>query len=316
MQFKQQVIILLASIGALFALLYVTVLHQQPPRGNQLYVVCTTTFIADAIRNIATDTVHLDVLMGPGVDPHLYKPIEQDITKIAQADIIFYNGLHLEARMADLFASMDATKTTVAITKDIPRDRLITSPEHTQFFDPHIWFDPRLWSQAVQTISTTLQQHDPAHKNLYEQRTQNYLRKIEAMYESTKTLLHTIPVRQRILITAHDAFEYFSKAYDCQVVSLQGISTASEAGTKDVQKLANFIVQHKIPAIFIETSIPSRMLQAVQQNVQSQEFQVHIGQELYSDALGEPDTEQGTYIGMMNYNVRAIVNELLNSIIN
>lgn len=279
-------------------------------KGHKLHVTCTTTIIADAVSNIAQDKINLSILMGPGVDPHLYKPIEQDISKIAGADIIFYNGLHLEARMADLFEQMNSIKKTVAVSQDIPKKLLLRSQDHEQYFDPHIWFQPNLWIHAVNTISTTLQDIDRENKDFYAENTKKYIHQIQNMYKETKKLLLTTPRNKRVLITAHDAFEYFAQAYDYTVVSLQGISTASEAGTKDVQELSAFIVQHKIPAVFIETSIPPRTLQAVQQNVLSKGFSLHIGQELYSDALGAPNTEQGTYIGMMKYNAQTIAEEL------
>lgn len=312
MQFKQQTFLIVSAIIALSVVFYMYILQQPDRRNHKLSVTCTTTIIADAVTYIAQDKINLNLLMGPGVDPHLYKPIEQDISKIAQADIIFYNGLHLEARMTDLFEQMSSTKLTVAIYKDIPKEMLIASQEHHNYFDPHIWFDPNLWSYAIETISEVLQKHDRVHKDFYAKNTKKYLKEIQNMYQETQKLILTIPKEKRVLITAHDAFEYFAQAYHCKVVSLQGISTASEAGTKDVQELSDFIVQNKIPAIFIETSIPQRTLLAVQQNVQSKGFNVRIGQELYSDALGTKGSGQGTYIGMMKYNISTIVDDLKN----
>lgn len=300
-------IILLSVITAIY---FKVVIQQPSTQNSKLQVVCTTNIIGDAISNIAQDKVTLYMLMGPGVDPHLYKPIEQDITKIAQADIIFYNGLHLEARMADLFEHMSTMQPTIAVCKDIPEKMLIRSEEHEQYFDPHVWFDPVAWCYAIETISKTLQKYDPKHKDLYERNKQTYIHKIKQMYTNTKKELLKINKNKHFLITGHDAFEYFARAYNFDVMSLQGISTASEAGAKDIQDLANFILAHRIPAIFIETSIPPRNIQAVQQNVQSRGFQVHIGKELYSDALGTQGTPEGTYIGMMNYNTHAIVTDL------
>ncbi len=310
MSFKHLVTTSIIIFFILLGIYIKQVIYQLPSDHKKLKVVCTTNIIADALEHIAQDLIDFDMLMGPGVDPHLYKPIEQDITKIAQADIIFYNGLHLEARMADLFEHMSSTHTTIAVCKDIPKRLLIRSEEHAQYFDPHVWFDPTLWNYAINTITATLQQHDPQHKKQYEHNKQLYLQKIKLMYQQTKKQMLTIPKSKRFLITGHDAFEYFARAYHCQVLSLQGISTASEAGTKDIQDLSNFIVLHKIPAIFIETSIPPRNIQAVQQNVLSKGFDVHIGKELYSDALGTQRTPEGTYIGMMYYNINTIIEEL------
>lgn len=310
MKFIHLVLTLLTSFVCLLGIYFIWIIQSTSSDHYKLHVVCTTNIVADAIEHIAQDKVHLEMLMGPGVDPHLYKPIEQDITKIAQANIIFYNGLHLEARMADLFEQMSLTKITIAVCQDIPHKFLIRSEEHEEYFDPHVWFNPTLWSYAIETITKTLQTHDPDNKPFYEKNKNIYLDKIKEMYQQTKKEIESIPKERRILITGHDAFEYFAKAYNCKVMSLQGISTASEAGTKDVQNLSNFIFKHKIPAIFIETSIPPRNIQAVQQSVKAKGFDVHIGKELYSDALGTQGTEQGTYIGMINYNIETIVTEL------
>lgn len=311
MKFKHLVITLLTLFSLLLFVFWYSLLHKKQQSYSKLSIVCTTNIIADAIHNIAGDNIHLNMLMGAGVDPHLYKPIEQDVTKIAQADIIFYNGLHLEARMADMFEHMSNMQTTVAVCKDMPINQLIRSEEHEQYFDPHVWFDPILWIYAVETIASTLKQYDPAHAEEYDNNKQNYITKIKNMYNQTKQQMLSIPQYQRILITGHDAFEYFARAYKCQVKSLQGISTASEAGTKDVQNLANFILKHKIPAIFLETSIPPRNIQAVQQNVAAQGFNLLIGEELFSDALGTQGTPEGTYVGMIQHNVTAISQALL-----
>ncbi|HSW76173.1 MAG TPA: zinc ABC transporter substrate-binding protein [Candidatus Saccharimonadales bacterium] len=290
---------------------WILVINKNPPSSSKTCVVCTTTIIGDAIKQIAHDTINLEILMGPGVDPHLYKPIEQDVYKISQAHIIFYNGLHLEARMGDLFEKMATIKKTVAVCQDMPKNLLIRSAQHEQFIDPHVWFDPRLWSYAIETITRTLQEYNPQHHELYEHNKKEFLNKLDKLYDSTQKSIHQIPAEKRFLITGHDAFSYFAQAYDCKVVSLQGISTASEAGTKDVQHLIHFIYQHKIPTIFVETSVPSRNIQALQQGVYSLGFDVRIGDELYSDALGCPDSPQGTYLGMLQSNVNAIVNGLL-----
>ena len=306
MKFKHLVFTLLSLLVLLLFLFWHLIIEKKQQLHSKLSVVCTTNIIADALHNIAGDHIHLDILMGPGVDPHLYKPIEQDVTKIAQADIIFYNGLHLEARMADMFNHMSKNHRTIAVTENMPSKLLIRSEEHEQFFDPHVWFDPMLWLYAIETITEKLKQHDATHAHDYENNKKQYVTAIQKMYTTTKQQIASIPQKQRILITGHDAFEYFARAYNCQVMSLQGISTASEAGTKDVQDLANFIVKHKIPAIFLETSIPPRNIQAVQQNVASKGFNLNIGDELYSDALGSLGTPEGTYLGMIQHNINVI----------
>ncbi|MFA5998893.1 MAG: zinc ABC transporter substrate-binding protein [Candidatus Babeliales bacterium] len=311
MQFKHLAVTLSLIFIFTVALFWIFVTDKAPKNSSKPLVVCTTTIIGDAIKQIAGDTVDLEVLMGPGVDPHLYKPIEQDVYKISQAHIIFYNGLHLEARMGDLFAKMATIKKTVAVCQDMPQHLLIKSTEHAEFTDPHVWFDPRLWSCAVETITCVLQENNPEHHDFYEQNKKDFLEKLNTIYLSTRAAIAKIPQERRILITGHDAFSYFAKAYDCEVISLQGISTASEAGTKDVQHLIQFIYLHAIPTIFVETSVPSRNIQALQQGVSALGFDVHIGDELYSDALGPVDSPQGTYLGMLQSNVNAIVKGLL-----
>jgi len=307
---------LVTSLSLVFIALTVVywkqVIIKTSRKSSKPLIVCTTTIIGDAIKNIAGDSVNLIILMGPGVDPHLYKPIEQDVYNISCAHIIFYNGLHLEARMSQLFESMSSSKTTIAISSNMPEKKLIKSHEHEQFFDPHVWFDPMLWCCSIETITHTLQQNYPHHYDLYECNKNIYLEKIHETYARTKSFLERIPQEKRVLITGHDAFSYFARAYDFKVIGLQGISTASEAGTKDVQTLVNFIYHHKIPAIFIETSVPSRSIKALEQGVSYLGFNVQIGDELFSDALGGTDTPQGTYIGMLESNIQAIYKGLKN----
>jgi manganese/zinc/iron transport system substrate-binding protein len=279
--------------------------------SNKPTIVCTTTIIADAIKNIADDTINLKILMGPGVDPHIYKPVEQDIIKISDADLIFYNGLHLEARMADIFEQMSEHKKTVAVSCNMPQGQFIYSCEFEQYPDPHVWFDPKLWIYAVHTITKHLQELAPQHFDLYEKNNNRYVEKILATYQTTKNLMLKIPQERRILITGHDAFSYFARAYDCKVISLQGISTASEAGTCDVQNLINFIVQHKIKTIFPESCIPTRSMQALMQGAESADWNVHLGHELFSDALGSPGSAQESYCGMLQWNVNSMVMGLI-----
>jgi manganese/zinc/iron transport system substrate-binding protein len=308
MHFKHLVFFLTATL--IFLISFYFFLVQQTPTNQNCKprIVCTTTIIADAIKNIALNTtIDLKVLMGPGVDPHTYKPIEQDIITIAQADIIFYHGLHLEARMADIFAQLHNIKKTVAVTESIPKDQLIYSKDFSTFPDPHVWFDPELWIFAVQTITKNLQTLMPENYELYEKNKNEFIKKIQATYQTTQKMILKIPREQRFLITGHDAFSYFARAYDCKVISLQGISTASEAGTCDVQNLINFIVHHKIPTIFSESCIPTRSMQALIQGATSQGWSVKLGRELFSDALGSPNTLPGTYLGMVEYNVESMI---------
>lgn len=298
--------ILQLCILAMLFLLYQTIIKQTFTRQTKPYVVCTTTIIGDTIHQIAGNTIHLEILMGPGVDPHTYKPVENDLIKIVQADLIVYHGLHLEARMADLFKHLSSTKNTFPITQDIPCHLLISSNDDNSMFDPHVWFDPRLWIYAIQTMTHKLSQLIPEHAQLYQQNAQRFIHDLNALYASTKTELLEIPNQNRYLITSHDAFSYFAQAYDFNVVSLCGINTASEAGLCDVQNVIQTILQHKIPTIFVESSMPPRSMQAIQQGVIAHHHQVTIGKELYSDALGAPCSPANTYLDMLKYNIQAI----------
>lgn len=290
--------------------LYDVILQQSTSNDDRPHVVCTTTIIADTIANIAADTVQITPLMGPGVDPHSYKPIENDLYKIAQADLIVYHGLHLEARMADLFMHLKNTKNVCCVSDDIPKDLLISSDENPEIFDPHIWFDPNLWIYAVKKITNDLIQLCSQHKALYEKNSQHFIDKINAVFHQTFTKLTSIPAHKRYLITSHDAFSYFAKSYKFNVISLCGINTTSEAGITDVQAVIQAIIAHHIPTIFVESCIPPRSMQAIMQAVIAQHHQVKIGQELYADSLGTSNSPANSYINMINYNIDTILTGL------
>ena len=305
MKYKQLVTLLIALYLA-FVGLFFAIIYQQKQESSSLYVVCTTSIVGDMVRNVCGDQMTIHTLMGPGVDPHLYKPLENDIMQIAQADVIFYSGLHLEAQMEHIFTHMEHYKTTVAITKEMPSSSLIQSFEYDNHYDPHVWFDVPLWMNSINTIRDTLCEKDPTHKDVYIKNAERYLTECKATHKKIKKLLNSIPKKQRILITGHDAFQYFAKAYQFEVVGLQGISTESQVGSQDIQQLINFIVEKKIPAIFIETSTPMRNIHALQEGVQQRNFNVEIGGELFSDALGSQGTPEGTYLGMIQYNADTI----------
>jgi manganese/zinc/iron transport system substrate-binding protein len=278
---------------------------------RSINVVSTTGMITDIIKNVGGERVTAIGLMGPGVDPHLYKASAGDVNRMQKADIIFYNGLHLEGAMAELFEKMESRKTTVAVTGGVPEDRLLSPPEFEGAHDPHVWFDVSLWMEAVRVVRDALAKLDSINTGIYEANSRAYLDKLQDLHEYVKSRASDVPQEQRVLVTAHDAFNYFGRAYGFVVRGLQGISTATEAGTADVQELSSFIVQRRIPAIFIESSVPRRTIEAVQAAVKSKGFDVKIGGELYSDAMGNPDTPEGTYIGMVRYNIDTIVTALL-----
>ena len=282
-----------------------------PIAERTLNVVTTTGMIADIVKNVGGDRVQATALMGPGVDPHLYKASEGDVIRLQEADVIFYNGLHLEAQMGDVLERMnDFGVKTVAVTDKIDRSLLESPPEFQGNYDPHVWFDVTLWMKAVEQIRDTLMEMDSASSAKYEANADSYLAALEELHQYVLEQASTVPTEQRILITAHDAFNYFGRAYGFEVRGLQGISTEAQAGTGDVQALADFIVEKQIPAIFVESSVPQRNVEAVQAAVQAKGFEVKIGGSLFSDAMGSEGTPEGNYAGMVRHNIDTIVTAL------
>lgn len=274
-------------------------------------VVATTSMITDLVRQVGGDRVEVTGLMGPGVDPHLFKASEGDTLRLARADVIFYNGLQLEGKMADVLEQMGRRVKTVAVTSCLSPTEIRPAPDGQDGLpDPHIWFDVRLWMKAAELVRDTLAELDPTHAATYQARAERYLKKLSELHAYVQQQAEKIPPARRVLVTAHDAFFYFGQAYGFEVRGLQGINTAAEASTADVKELADFIVQRRIPAIFVETSVSSRTIEAVQAAVQAQGYRVRLGGSLYSDALGNPGTPQGTYVGMMRHNIDTIVKAL------
>lgn len=276
--------------------------------NGKIRVLATTGMIADAVKNIAGGKVETTTLMGPGVDPHLYKASHGDVNRITSADIVFYNGLHLEGKMASLFEKASRTRVIIPVSEDVPHSRLRSTSQDTH--DPHIWFDVRLWKEAVGTIARSLQEKDPANAEWYAGNSQRYLQRLDSLDDAVRTAIAAIPATQRVLITAHDAFGYFGDAYGIEVRGLQGISTLSEFGLRDVTTLVNFITERKIKAIFVETSVSQKSIEAVIEGCRDKGWDVAIGGSLYSDAMGPDGTPEGTYIGMVSSNVNKIVNAL------
>lgn len=292
-------------LALLFALVVVSC-SPAPTAGGQgpLLVVATTGMIGDAATVIGGKRVRVETLMGPGVDPHLYKASAGDVTRLSKADLILYNGLHLEAKMADVFSQMGRRRPTRAVAEAIPDDRILGFGNGGH--DPHVWFDVGLWMIVCRDIRDGLIALDPDHKALYQSNHAAYQAALETLDQEVKDILAVIPKDRRVLITAHDAFGYFGRAYGFTVKGLQGVSTVSEAGTRDLQNLADFIAEKKIPAMFVESSVPRRNLEALQAAVSSRGFQVAIGGELFSDAMGNEGTPEGTYLGMVRHNARTI----------
>jgi len=280
-------------------------------KSGKINVTTTIGMITDVVKEVGGEHVDVVGLMGSGVDPHLYKASQGDIRKLDQADIIFYNGLHLEGKMVEIFERMAKQKPTIAVSDNIERSSLRLGDENMETeFDPHIWFNVAHWMEATESIRDSLIEYDPSHKEIYQENAANYIKKLEELDNEVRKKIASIPEEGRVLVTAHDAFGYFGDAYGINVLGLQGISTASEAGTKDLIDLRNYLIEKKIKAIFIESSVPRKAIDAVIQGAKQKGHDVVIGGELFSDAMGEDGTPEGTYIGMVRHNVNTIVNAL------
>jgi len=273
--------------------------------------VATTNFVSDLVQQIGGERVQVVGLMGPGVDPHLYKASAGDVRKLTQADIVFYSGLFLEGKMVELFEKMPKA---IAITDAIPREELIAPKggfEGKYTYDPHVWFDVSLWAYTTEAVREGLSRVDPAGASYYAERARAYRERLQALDTWVKGQIERIPPQQRVMVTAHDAFGYLGRRYGLEVRGLQGVSTVAETGTRDVQELAAFLAERGIRAIFVESSVPRRSVEAVVAAVRARGKELSIGGELFSDAAGNPGTPEGTYIGMVEHNVRTIVSALL-----
>lgn len=280
-------------------------------KSSKLKVVTTTTMITDLVKNIGGDHIELEGLMGAGVDPHLYRASEGDVAKLYNADVIFYNGLHLEGKLVEVFEKMgEQDKKAIALGEFLNKNELIHSENFASNFDPHVWFNIQFFKQFGKKVTEVLSKADPKNASDYKKNNTLYQEKLDALEKDVKATIASLPAEKRILITAHDAFNYFGKEYGFKVVGLQGISTVTEAGVKDVQRLSSFIIENKVKAIFIESSVPRSTIEALQAAVLSTNHEVAIGGTLYSDALGNAGSAEGTYIGMFKYNVKTMVDAL------
>ncbi len=284
---------------------------QEGLAGRPIRVVATTTVIADLVRAVGGERVVVEGLMGPGVDPHLFKASARDVTRMAEADIIIYNGLHLEGKMTDVFAEMRERGTpTLAVAEGIHTDLLRESALFQGNYDPHIWLDARLWQRAAAVVTAELVAMDSASAGTFQARRDAYTAKLDTVDAYVRAAAEHVAPAQRVIVTSHDAFGYYGAAYGFEVEGLQGISTATEAGTADVQRVATLVAARRIPAIFVESSISPRGIEAVREAVRARGFDVVIGGTLFGDALDAPGTACGTYLGMLRYNTDTIVEAL------
>lgn len=300
-------ILLTLIITALFS----CKMEQKQTTGKIESIVCTTGMLGDAVRNVVSSDVKVITLMGPGVDPHLYKATQGDLKALTDADVIVYNGLHLEGKMGDIFEKLEDRKIIIAASDGINKEELINNSEFKGAQDPHIWFDVKLWSTAVKHISTELaKQVTDSVANEIKANAKKYTDQLLELDKAVFSNLNALDSNKKVLITAHDAFSYFGRAYNFQVKGLQGISTTSEYGLKDVSDMVNFIVNRKIKAVFVESSVSKKSIEAVVEGCIAKDHNVLIGGYLFSDAMGEYGTPEGTYIGMVKHNVKMIVTGL------
>ncbi|HVC94570.1 MAG TPA: zinc ABC transporter substrate-binding protein [Pirellulales bacterium] len=268
----------------------------------------TTGMVADLVARVGGRHVVVTQLMGAGVDPHLYKASTGDMAKLNRAEAIFYSGLHLEGKMGDTLARLARKKPTVAVAESISQGRLVTVAADR--FDPHVWFDVALWSEALTVVENTLAEFDHVHGEEYHAAAAKYRLELIELDEYCRRELATIPAERRVLVTAHDAFHYFGRAYDLEVKAIQGVSTQSEAGLKEINELVAFIARRGIKAVFVESSVSERNVLALVEGCRARGHQVVVGGELFSDAMGKPGTPEGTYVGMVRHNVDLIVKAL------
>lgn len=274
---------------------------------EKINIVTTIAQIGEPLSVVGGDRVKVISLMGPSVDPHLYQATQGDINTIDQADLIFYNGLNLEENMVDIFNEISETRPVLALGEQLPTDQLLEEEEGMT--DPHIWFNYSLWEEALTYAVEELKAYAPEDADYFEKNWDAYVSDLEEMKQHAEKL-RKIPKDQRVLVTAHDAFGYFGEAHDLEVIGLQGLSTDSEVGISDINETIEIIKEHEVPAIFVETSVNDSAIQAVVEGAQAAGMEVDLGGELFSDAMGEEDTEEGTYIGMYKHNVDTIYEAL------
>ena len=280
-------------------------------RGDGLpRVLATTGMIGDIAKRIAGPYAEVSSLMGPGVDPHLYKVSEGDVRRLEAADLVLYNGLNLEGKMANLLVKLARNRRVLAVCDGIPRERLLEPPEFAGHYDPHIWFDVGLWISIVDPIRRELSELSPDHAGEYARNAGRVVEDLKSLDAQVAREIGSVPASARVLVTAHDAFGYFGKRYGIEVVGLQGMSTVSEAAIQDVERVVNLIVKRRVKAIFVESSVPRRTVEAVQKACAAKGHDARIGGELFSDAMGRAGTPEGNYRGMVEHNVRTIVEAL------
>lgn len=275
-----------------------------------IQAMATVGMVADIVRNVGGTHVQTRQIMGSGIDPHLYKPTRDDVLALMDSDIIFYGGLMLEGKMIDTLVKMARSKPVVAVTEALPDDALLEPEGAAGHYDPHVWMDVSLWSQCAGAVADALAEFDPPHAADYAANAAAYQQQLQQLHEYGRRSIATIPEDRRVLITSHDAFGYFGRAYDLEVQGVQGLSTESEAGLQQINQLVDLIVARKIQAVFVESSVPRKNIESLIDGAQSRGHAVTIGGELYSDAMGATGTYEGTYVGMLDHNITLVTRAL------
>jgi manganese/zinc/iron transport system substrate-binding protein len=266
--------------------------------------------VADLVRHVGGEHVDVVQIMGPGVDPHLYKATRDDVQSITSGDVVFYCGLMLEGKMTDTLIKIARTKPVFAVTEMIDEEQLLEPDDFQGHFDPHVWMDVAAWSTCVDAVAEALAKFDPPHSDDYQANAEVYRQQLAKLHDYGVSCIGSIPEDSRVLITSHDAFNYFGRAYGLEVQGVQGISTESEAGLQRVNELVDMIVARRVPAVFIETSVPRKNIEALIEGARAKAHDVSIGGELYSDAMGETGTYEGSYIGMLDHNITLVTRAL------
>lgn len=277
--------------------------------GYPIKAVCTTGMVADLVRHVGGELVQVDQLFGPEVDPHTHKPTTAEVSRVSRADLIFYNGLHLEGKMGEVFERLGRKIPTFAVAEFLPPSKILQDEEKAH--DPHVWFDVSLWSDAAGIVCEVLSQYDATNAAAYKANAARYQSELADLHEYARKQIASIqPRERRVLVTSHDAFHYFGRAYDIEVKAIQGISTESEASVKDIADLVRFISERRVAAVFVETTVNKGYMQALVEGCGAKGHTIRIGGELFSDAMGKEGTPEGTYIGMVRHNVETIVKAL------
>lgn len=283
-----------------------------PARAEPGYrIVATIGQVADSAREVAGERAEVVQLLGGGVDPHLYKITRSDMATLASADVVFYSGLLLEGKMTDaLIRIANAGKPVVPVTQGIPEELLLEPEEFEGQYDPHVWFDPEAWVHTVDEVARTLADYDPEGAEAYAANAEAYKARIREAHEYAKEVLQSVPDETRILVTAHDAFNYFARAYGFEVRGIQGLSTESQAGLREIEAIVNLLVERRVPAVFTEASVADRNVKALIEGAQAQGHDVLLGGQLFSDTPGAEGTYEGTYVGMLDHNASVIATAL------